>query len=118
MLSEIISIGDELLIGQVINSNAAWIAQQLNSIGISVSRINVVADNHNEIISALSESSSRVKIVITTGGLGPTKDDITKPTICEYFKSKLVFNEDAYQDIVSLFSIRSSKVTEINIKIY
>ena len=114
MLSEIISIGDELLIGQVINSNAAWIAQQLNSIGISVSRINVVADNHNEIISALSESSSRVKIVITTGGLGPTKDDITKPTICEYFKSKLVFNEDAYQDIVSLFSIRSSKVTEIN----
>ena len=78
MLGEIISIGDELLIGQVINTNASWIAKELANWGIKTIRINTIADDHKQIIEALDEASSRAEIIIITGGLGPTKDDITK----------------------------------------
>ena len=91
--AEIISIGDELLIGQVVNTNAPFIAEQLNLIGINVSRIITIADKSEDILQSLSESLLRSNIILLTGGLGPTKDDITKQTLCDFFNTKLIFNE-------------------------
>jgi len=103
MQAEIITIGDELLIGQVIDSNSAWIAEQLNLIGINVKQISSIADDREHISKALDEASSRADLVLITGGLGPTKDDITKSTLCEYFDTKLVFNEDIFERIATRF---------------
>ena len=93
MLAEIITIGDELLIGQVVDTNSAWMAQRLNEVGISLYQITSVHDDRKHILKALDEAFSRADIVLTTGGLGPTKDDITKHVMCEYFGTQLV--EDA-----------------------
>ncbi len=90
MLAEIITIGDELLIGQVIDTNSAFIAKQLNKIGVSVYQITSIQDDKSHILKALKEAENKVDIVILTGGLGPTKDDITKKTIAEYFNDTLV----------------------------
>ena len=84
MQAEIITIGDELLIGQTIDTNSAYLGQQLGSIGISIARKTAVSDKESAILSAVAESFSRVDLVIMTGGLGPTKDDITKKTLCQY----------------------------------
>ena len=93
MRAEIITIGDELLIGQVVDTNSAWMAQRLNEVGIELHQITSVHDNREHILSALDEAFFRADIVLTTGGLGPTKDDITKHVLCEYFGTTLV--EDA-----------------------
>ena len=94
MKAEIITIGDELLIGQVVDTNSAWMAERLNEIGIELYQITSVHDDRAHIIAALDEAFSRVDIVLTTGGLGPTKDDITKHVLCEYFGTHLI--EDAH----------------------
>ncbi|WP_077154280.1 competence/damage-inducible protein A [Bacteroides bouchesdurhonensis] len=99
MFAEIITIGDELLIGQVIDTNSAWMGQELNKIGIEVLRIVSIRDRKEEIIEAIDSAMKRANIVLVTGGLGPTKDDITKQTLCEYFHTELVFNEDVYENI-------------------
>lgn len=114
MYAEIISIGDELLIGQVVNTNAAWMASQLNLAGIRVRKITVTGDQHIEIIDALRESMGRSDVVLMTGGLGPTRDDITRDALCEFFQSSLVFNQEVYDDIEELFRIRGYKVSELN----
>lgn len=106
MNAEIISIGDELLIGQVVNTNASWIAEQLSSIGIEVLRITAISDNSDEIIRSLDEASARAEIILITGGLGPTRDDITKNTLCEYFGSRLVFYQPAFDNVTRLFGDR------------
>lgn len=93
MRAEIITIGDELLIGQVVDTNSAWIAEQLNAYGIELYQITSVHDSREHIIAALDEAFGRADIVLTTGGLGPTKDDITKHVLCEYFGTHLI--EDA-----------------------
>ena len=93
MRAEIITIGDELLIGQVVDTNSAWMAQKLNEQGIELYQITSVHDDRNHIIAALNEAFSRADIVLTTGGLGPTKDDITKHVLCDYFGTHLI--EDA-----------------------
>jgi nicotinamide-nucleotide amidase len=116
MIAEIVSIGDELLIGQVINTNASWMAEQLNLAGISVQKIIVVADRKEEIKETLTNAGKRSDLVLITGGLGPTKDDITKDTLCEYFNSKLVFSEEVYNHIIQLFHIRSLNLSERNRK--
>ena len=103
MLAEIITIGDELLIGQVVDTNSAFIAKQLNKIGISVYQITSVQDDKRHILKALKDAESNVDIVILTGGLGPTKDDITKKTIAEYFNDKLVINEAVLRHIELLW---------------
>ena len=90
MRAEIITIGDELLIGQVVDTNSAWMAQRLNEVGISLYQITSVHDDREHILKALDEAFSRADIVLTTGGLGPTKDDITKHVMCEYFGTTLV----------------------------
>lgn len=112
--AEIITIGDEILIGQVVDTNSAWIGQELNKIGIRVFQISSVSDNRQHILSALSEASSRAELVLLTGGLGPTRDDITKHTLCDYFQSTLVFSEEAYEDVAHLFRQRGRDVTAIN----
>lgn len=112
--AEIIAIGDELLIGQTINTNAAWLGEQLNVIGIRVHRSVVISDNRLEIRAALDEASARSNIVIMTGGLGPTKDDITKHTLCEYFDTQLVMNDDALVRITEFFERRGLPMLEVN----
>ena len=114
MLAEIITIGDELLIGQVIDTNSAWMAEQLNMAGIRVHQITSISDDHDHILRTLKEASKRAKLVLITGGLGPTKDDITKQALCDYFETSLVFSEDAYQNVVRLFGARGVSVSELN----
>jgi nicotinamide-nucleotide amidase len=116
MLCEIITIGDEILIGQIVDTNSAWMAQQLNMIGIKVKQISSVSDDREHILKALKEASERVQIVLITGGLGPTKDDITKKTLCEYFGCEMVFNESQFQMVEKIFSSFGREVTPINRK--
>lgn len=106
MRAEIITIGDELLIGQVVDTNSAWMAQQLNEIGVEVHQVTSVHDDRNHIVQALNDALSRADIVITTGGLGPTKDDITKQVLCEYFKMKLVESPQVKAHIERLYATR------------
>lgn len=114
MLAEIITIGDELLIGQIVDTNSAWIGQQMNQVGFKVHQITSVSDNREHILSALAEASQRVQMVLITGGLGPTKDDITKKTLAEYFGTDFVFSQEAYEDVEYLFKIRGREVTPLN----
>ncbi len=114
MLGEIISIGDELLIGQVVNTNAAWISSRLNDAGIRVTRITAVPDEHDAIMKALDEAALRAGIIVMTGGLGPTRDDITKHTLCDYFHTRLVFDEGVAQHIRRLFAHRGLDWNELN----
>jgi nicotinamide-nucleotide amidase len=116
MQAEIITIGDEILIGQIVDTNSAWMAQQLNDIGINIKQITSVSDDEQHIINALNEAKNRADIIFMTGGLGPTKDDITKNTLCKYFKTKLVFNEKAYAAVEYQFKIRGKEVTPVNRK--
>src|SRR5690606_31040615 len=103
MLAEIITIGDELLIGQVIDTNSAFIAKELNKIGVSVYQITSVQDDKSHILTAFKDAESRVDIILITGGLGPTKDDITKKTIAEYFNDTLVMNASVLENVESIF---------------
>jgi len=114
MKAEIINIGDELLIGQVVNTNAAWMAEQLTLAGILTERITVIGDTREEILGSLAEAEKRAEIVLISGGIGPTNDDRTKVTLCEFFHDRLVFSEDAYRDIEQLFHRRGYPVTELN----
>lgn len=99
MFAEIITIGDELLIGQVTDTNSAWMGRELNKAGIEVIRVVSVRDRANEIIEAVDAAMDRADIVLMTGGLGPTKDDITKQTLCAYFGTELVFSEEVFENI-------------------
>lgn len=90
MKAEIITIGDEILIGQIVDTNSQWIGQELNKIGVAVYQISSIQDERQHILNALSEAQNRADIVILTGGLGPTKDDITKKTLAEYFKDSAI----------------------------
>lgn len=101
--ASIITIGDELLIGQVIDTNSAWMAQELNKIGIPVHRRVAVGDKWDEIWNALNQESAASNIVLITGGLGPTSDDITKPLLCEYFGGKLILHQPTLEHVTCLF---------------
>jgi nicotinamide-nucleotide amidase len=105
MLAEIITIGDELLIGQVVDTNSAFIAKELNKMGVSVYQITSVQDDKNHILTAFKEAESRVDVIIITGGLGPTKDDITKKTIAEYFNDTLVLNQSVLDNIENIWKL-------------
>lgn len=115
MYAEIITIGDEILIGQIVDTNSGFIAKELNKIGISVYQITSVQDERAHILKALEEAGSRAQIVIITGGLGPTKDDITKHTLCEFFDDELINNEAVLRHIEELFAkYFSTPISEIN----
>lgn len=104
--ASIITIGDELLIGQVIDTNSAFIAQQLNSIGVWVNRRVAVGDVFDDIWKALDEEARHADIILITGGLGPTADDITKPLLCQYFNGKMIVNQEALENVQRIFANR------------
>lgn len=103
MKAEIITIGDEILIGQIVDTNSAFLATELNKIGIAVHQISSIQDEKLHILTALKEASQRAQIVIITGGLGPTRDDVTKSCLCDYFQDELVENKEVLKHIELLF---------------
>ncbi len=114
MKAEIINIGDELLIGQVVNTNASWMAAQLSKAGIRVVQTTTIADDDGAIKTALDQAFERADIVLISGGLGPTKDDITKKSLTEYFGARLVFHEPTFEQVKKIFAARKFPVSEIN----
>ena len=103
MKAELITIGDEILIGQIVNTNSVFLAKVLNKIGIEIAQITSISDERTAITKALDASSERAELVILTGGLGPTKDDITKHTLCSYFDDTLVENKEILAHIEEIF---------------
>ena len=113
MRAEIITIGDELLIGQVVDTNSAWMAQRLNEVGIELFQITSVHDDRQHILAAIDEAFSRADIVFTTGGLGPTKDDITKQVLCDYFQTTLVEDSRVREHIYMLYQDRPNVLNRL-----
>src|SRR5690606_7699729 len=97
MLAEIITIGDEILIGQIVDTNSAYISKELTKIGVKVYQITSVQDDREHILQALEEAKQHANLVVLTGGLGPTKDDITKQTFCNFFHDQLVEDQSVVE---------------------
>jgi nicotinamide-nucleotide amidase len=114
--AEIITIGDEILFGQITDTNTQWIGTQLTDIGIRPVRKTSVGDNRTDILDAFTQASKRVNVIIVTGGLGPTRDDITKHTFCEYFGTELEINQEALALVTEFFAKRGRTMTELNIQ--
>lgn len=114
MKIELISIGDELLIGQTVNTNASWLGAEFSLRGGNVVFTTVVQDTEEAIIDAVDHAFSRVDVIILTGGLGPTKDDITKYTLCKYFDTELEINRDVLEHVQSFFKARGRKMLDVN----
>lgn len=116
MLAEIITIGDEILIGQIVDTNSAWMAQRLNAVGIRVKQISSVSDDEQHILTALNEAKGRADVILITGGLGPTKDDITKTTLAKYFGVGMVQNKEALDNVSRIFAKYNRPLLEVNIR--
>lgn len=115
MQAEIITIGDEILIGQIVDSNSAFISKELNKIGVSVYQITSVQDDREHILTSVKEAGKRSSVVIVTGGLGPTKDDVTKHALCEFFEDELVRNDAVLRHIEELFKkYISTPISDLN----
>jgi nicotinamide-nucleotide amidase len=114
MKASIITIGDELLIGQTIDTNSAWIGAELSKAGFDVHRITSVHDRREDILYVLEEAAGKTDVVLITGGLGPTSDDITKQTLCEFFDTHLVMNNEVLQMIDEMMRLRNFKMNENN----
>lgn len=115
MRAEIITIGDEILIGQIIDTNSSWLGQELSKLGIQVVHRTSVSDQANAIVNALNQAKERADILIMTGGLGPTKDDITKNTLTNYFNTKLVLNAEVNEWVTKIFRMRKLPMIETNL---
>lgn len=111
---EIITIGDEILIGQIVDTNSAWMAQELNKEGFVVVQISSVSDDKNHIKASIKSAFSRADIVLMTGGIGPTKDDITKQTLCEYFDTELVFSEEVFLHVTKIINSYNGSMNDLN----
>lgn len=116
MKVEIISIGDELLIGQTVNTNASWMGRKLADLGASIEYCTVIRDQRSAILEAFRIAMDRVNVVLVTGGLGPTNDDITKDVLCEFFNVELVQNEKVLEHVRSLFSTRNRPLLDVNLR--
>ncbi|MES2629571.1 MAG: competence/damage-inducible protein A [Bacteroidota bacterium] len=114
MKAEIITVGDEILIGQTVDTNSAWIGKAMNAAGFFINRISSISDDPGEIKSCLTEALGRVKIIIITGGLGPTKDDLTKHTLADYFGSTLVMNQAVLERVEEFFKKFDRPMLEVN----
>lgn len=112
----ILSIGDEILIGQINNTNAQWLASKMTDLGFKVIEIHSIADSDEAILEAIGRANSISDLVLVTGGLGPTKDDITKASICKYFESELVMNQPVLDHVRMFFEKRGRQMTETNEK--
>lgn len=116
MKAEIITIGDEILIGQIVDTNSAWLGKEFSKIGIGVTHIASVSDDADAITEALLQAENRADIIIITGGLGPTKDDVTKQTLADYFQTKLVENPKVKDWITKIFTNRKLPLIEANLQ--
>jgi len=116
MLAEIITIGDEILIGQIVDTNSAWMGKELNKIGVSVKQITSVSDSADHIIQALDEAKKRADVILITGGLGPTKDDITKITLSKYFNMPLKRDLATLENVEAIFARFNRPMIDVNIK--
>ncbi len=116
MNASIITIGDEILIGQIVDTNSAWIAQELEKIGVKVLEMRSISDNKIHISNTLDCVSDKVELVIITGGLGPTSDDITKSTLCEYFGGEMIRNKNIEEHIIKLSHLRGLAMLERNLQ--
>ncbi|MFI5453237.1 competence/damage-inducible protein A [Pedobacter sp. UC225_61] len=116
MLAEIITIGDEILIGQIVDTNSAWMGRELNKIGISVKQITSVSDNAEHIVQSLDEAQKRADLILITGGLGPTKDDITKLTLSKYFNMPLRRDQATLEHIQTIFAGLNRPMIDVNIR--
>ena len=114
ILAETITIGDEILYGQTLDTNSHWISGALDEINIKIIRKTTIADRRDEILNAFAEAENRADIILITGGLGPTNDDLTKPCLAEYFDSELVMHEEALHEIEDLFRMRGRELNELN----
>jgi nicotinamide-nucleotide amidase len=114
MLAEIITIGDEILIGQIVDTNSAWMAHELNAIGVRIKQISSVSDDREHILKALAEAAQRADIILITGGLGPTKDDITKKTLADYFGVGFIENQEALDNVIRIFAKYNRPLLEVN----
>lgn len=112
--ADIITIGDEILYGQITDTNSQWISAELDKLGIKTRQKSSVSDKADEILRILDESGKRSSLVIITGGLGPTNDDITKKTLCTFFNTELVWNNDVIKHLQNLFSKRGRELSELN----
>jgi nicotinamide-nucleotide amidase len=114
IVAELLTIGDEILYGQIVDTNSQWMSVALSNAGIKVVRKTTVGDVESEILSAFSEAEKRVNIVLITGGLGPTSDDLTKPCLSKYFNCELRIHEEALAEVTEFFKQRGRELTEIN----
>ena len=114
VFAEVITIGDELLYGQTLDTNSQWMGQELNRVGIKIGRKTAIGDRREDIVSALDEAQQWADIILITGGLGPTKDDITKTTLAEYFDSPIALHPQALADLKALFAQRNYPLTALN----
>ena len=116
MLAEIITIGDEILIGQIVDTNSAWMAQKLNEAGIRVKQITSVSDDREHILEALKLASGRADLILITGGLGPTKDDITKKTLADYFNTGFRTDVESLENVRRIFEKYKRPILEVNLR--
>lgn len=112
--AELLTIGDELLYGQIVDTNSQWMSVALSNAGIKVIRKSTVGDHDNEILTAFAEAEKRADIILITGGLGPTNDDLTKPCLAKFFKCKLKMHEEALAEVTEFFKSRGRELTEVN----
>ncbi|MDJ1471430.1 competence/damage-inducible protein A [Xanthocytophaga flava] len=114
ILAEVVTIGDEILYGQITDTNTQWMSAELSKIGIRTVRKSSVGDTEDQILQILKEAESRADVILITGGLGPTKDDITKKTLAKYFGVGMVLNEEALANVTEIFARRGFELTELN----
>ncbi len=114
VLAELLTIGDEILYGQIVDTNSQWMSVELDKVGIKVIRKTSVGDQQNEILTALEEAEKRADIILITGGLGPTSDDLTKPCLVKYFNCPLAIHEEALAEVTEFFKSRGRELTEVN----
>ena len=114
VLAELLTIGDEILYGQIVDTNSQWMSVELDKVGIKVIRKTTVGDQEDEILTAFAEAEKRADIVLITGGLGPTSDDITKPCLIKYFNCQLAMHEEALAEVTEFFKSRGRELSEVN----
>lgn len=114
ILAELLTIGDEILYGQIVDTNSQWMSVELDKIGVKVIRKTTVGDIEEEILTAFAEAEKRADVILITGGLGPTSDDLTKPLLAKYFNCELKINEEALAEVTEFFKSRGRELTELN----
>ena len=114
VLAELLTIGDEILYGQIVDTNSQWMSVELDKVGIKVIRKTSVGDQEEEILTAFAEAEKRADIILITGGLGPTSDDVTKPCLVKYFDCPLAIHEEALVEVTEFFKSRGREITEVN----